>query len=321
MANAFVAPWQNINPLSFIEAAKAGAQLGLEQRKQAQDALESSQRIGLGYAGLGNRYGIQELKNQNASARYRNSNGNQTDDGVEAYMSLARSHPDWSPDQVNLAAQGKLFGATNPNPDPTTALTKPTAQNRLRILETGNGGVIGVDPITGKKTVINPERPATMNVPEYIQPVEGKNADVTPASSGSWNPFNWGAGAHPAITNSPAVLPIPGKWTTRKVPVQNDSTAQDATAALTPRPTPLINGQPVVTPPAGGTIGGQPIDMSARQVSYDPTAALSGQPQAQVAPVQNNALPLPKSKDKLEKGKSYQTAKGIATWDGSQFTQ
>lgn len=63
-------------------------------------------------------------------------------------------------------------------------------------------------------------------VPTYIPKIEAQDADVTPASGGSWNPFNWGAGAHPAVTNSPAISAVPGHY--ERLPIKHTKNLEPA---------------------------------------------------------------------------------------------
>jgi hypothetical protein len=75
---------------------------------------------------------------------------------------------------------------------------------------------------------------------------------------------------------------------------------------------------------------GQPLSPQAQQAATQiiadgliPPALLPPQaPQTQASQPQQNAgpLPLPSSKSQLVAGQSYQTGRGVATWDGSQFT-
>jgi hypothetical protein len=58
-------------------------------------------------------------------------------------------------------------------------------------------------------------------------------------------------------------------------------------------------------------VGGKPV--------IDITGKATAAPKPE-AP-KDEALPMPKAKAELVKGKKYQTARGVATWDGSNFVQ
>ena len=72
----------------------------------------------------------------------------------------------------------------------------------------------GIDINTGK-----PLAGTTQTIESEIPAAEEKPADVTPASGGSWNPLHWGEGAHPAITNAPAIPSTPKRIIKQTVPV------------------------------------------------------------------------------------------------------
>jgi hypothetical protein len=125
------------------------------------------------------------------------------------------------------------------------------------LINTGNG-LFKFDPATGRiEKVPGTTKPQTELVPTYIPPVDAKEANITPASSGSWNPFNWGAGAHPAITNSPASDAIPGHWYNKRVPVDDlvYTAGQDAGGGAIALPNAEVNQGP--TPSAADAL--QPL--------------------------------------------------------------
>jgi hypothetical protein len=83
-------------------------------------------------------------------------------------------------------------------------------------------------------------------------------------------------------------------------------TAGTGTSALPPSVAP----QGYASPPGGGAM--VPLPGAA--------AGLSQSPAAKDPLLQDNTIqPLPKSKDLLETGKVYQTARGPAVWDGQEF--
>lgn len=69
MAAPFVPPWLDINPLSFIDAAAKGAQIGQAQAELAQKKTEAGQQLGLGYARLGTEAAQAAAQRKDAEAR------------------------------------------------------------------------------------------------------------------------------------------------------------------------------------------------------------------------------------------------------------
>jgi hypothetical protein len=69
MPSSFVAPWLDINPLSFLQAAEAGARIGQGQADLAERSKEAAGQLGLGYARLGTESQQAAASQKDAQAR------------------------------------------------------------------------------------------------------------------------------------------------------------------------------------------------------------------------------------------------------------
>lgn len=221
----FIPSWEN--PPDFLGASEAGARLNLSRQQILEQANEHAESLAAESALAHDRLSqqaaqrTQQVNQENAANALRTAALKQQ--GLLGFQRLQN-------ESNSTSARDSLEKAK------TDALTnKPVFAN------TGNG-LFTIDPVTKQWTKVpGTSRPAPTkyeNQPTYIPPVAAKDADITPASGGSWNPFNWDAGATPAVTNSPAISAAPGHWYNKRVPIaepsDDDSAPQPAANALIP---------------------------------------------------------------------------------------
>lgn len=208
----FVAPW--LVPPNYLEASESGGRLGLSRDQMLSDASLRAAEIAARSAEAGAALGQRDKENAaNLALEY----ARLKQAGLLGTQKLNNQENALNQRESSLTAREELDKA------------KADALGRNRFVNTG-GGLMQQDPVTGQWSLVKGStKPKTDIVPTYIPPVEAKDADVTPGSSGSWNPFNWGAGAHPAVTNSPAIQAVPGHWYNKRVEVPDDNApASDA---------------------------------------------------------------------------------------------
>jgi hypothetical protein len=282
-----IPPWLNINPNDYLNAMEAGSRTGLQERQIGDSEREDFQR---------NTLEQQQLQAQEQARQVALAQRQQQAEEFSAGQSLQR---DKLVADTALTAQQQQQMAQ-----------QQAAANALRQTQLQQAGLLGQGRLDAENTrnengdefhqgeLDNQSAANDLRSyqPVYVPPVDAdprKEADVTPASNGSWNPFNWGAGAHPAITNSPAILPtpkIPGHYERVRVSPDEDSTSGNtpAAASLTP-PTagtgtsalpPSVAPQGYASPPGGGAMVPLP----------DAAAGLSQSPASKDPLLQDNTL-------------------------------
>jgi hypothetical protein len=283
-----IPPWLNINPNDYLNAMEAGSRTGLQERQIGDSEREDFQRNALEQ---------QQLQAQEQARQVALAQRQQQAEEFSAGQSLQR---DKLVADTALTAQQQQQMAQ-----------QQAAANALRQTQLQQAGLLGQGRLDAENTRNENEdefhqgeldnQSAANDLrrkseewrqnhpiyqPVYVPPVDadpGEEADVTPASNGSWNPSNWGAGAHPAITNSPAILPtpkIPGHYERVRVSPDEDSTSGNtpAAASLTP-PTagtgtsalpPSVAPQGYASPPGGGAM--VPLPDAADGLSQSPAS-------------------------------------------------
>lgn len=298
MALGTIPPWLDVRPEQFVRAAASGAEAGISAARAAAAESEAADRLRLAYATL-------------------ESQERRADEAAQAKLQAAQAALDLRAQQMEsldayrqgrLAQMGDIAAGRQDLASATLAertrhniATEEISEAKAReMIARGVGKAVQIPELPGKWFIQQPSGTLTPVSPEFKAPTVVTDAAGVPLS-------------YSGQLTSPIMQGIMGTNAPPALGMTNAPVVPRGTPAPAPAGPGILEraGQLLkLTPPA--VIGSQ---LFGGEDTGGITPVLPG---AGTAPA---AKPMPSRKEDLVEGEIYETRRGPARWDGSQFVK